>query len=98
VSLIVATEFKKSVYYWFVNSYFMIWNEVATAPAGFGSPVVSAVFPGSPTVTQSIVTAWAGAVQPKATAATREARNVVWKRSETEAAIIDAFRHVGIEE
>ena len=30
-----------------------------TTPAGFGLPVVSAVFPGSPTVTQSIVTAWA---------------------------------------
>ena len=29
----------------------MIWNEVAMAPAGFVAPVVSAVFPGLPTVT-----------------------------------------------
>jgi hypothetical protein len=37
----------------------MIWNEVATAPRLDRS--VLAAFPGSPTVTQSIVTAWAGA-------------------------------------
>ena len=31
-SSVAAIDFKKSAHCWFVNSYFMIWNAVATAP------------------------------------------------------------------
>ena len=61
-ALASAIQAVKYVEGWEVNSYFMIWNALATAPAGLGAPVVSAVLPASPTVTQSMVTARAVAV------------------------------------
>jgi len=78
---VAATAFRSSAYCAFVTSYFPILYGVATAPQGEPSEgpqftgLVSAAFPGVPTVTQSIVTAEAAdavsAVARKSAAARR---------------------------